>query len=46
LKAKILGAFILGVTFLATAPVFAHHSGTMFDNTKWLTFKGTLVEYR
>jgi hypothetical protein len=46
LKTKIPGALILGVALLAVAPAFAHHSFAMFDNSKWLTLKGTVVEYR
>ena len=45
LKAKTQSAFLLCVTLLASVPLFAHHSGAMFDNTKWMTFKGTVVEY-
>jgi Family of unknown function (DUF6152) len=35
------------VTILAvTAPLLAHHSFSMFDMTKDVAFKGTVVEYR
>lgn len=45
LKVKAVGAFVLGISFFVVFPAQAHHSGAMFDNTKWLTFKGTVVEY-
>ena len=31
---------------LLPATLLAHHSSAMFDNTKWTTLKGTVVEYR
>ena len=46
LKLKILfGAIICSILVLAI-PAFAHHSFAMFDNSKWLILKGTVVEYR
>jgi len=38
------GAIVLA--FLAIAPAFAHHSFSMFDMTKDVTFVGTVVEYK
>src|SRR5579871_2613010 len=43
---KTIGLFAASVLLCATTPVFAHHSFAMFDNSKWLTLKGTVVEYR
>src|SRR4051812_3072188 len=36
-------ALILG---LGAAPAFAHHSGAMFDNTKTITLKGAVTEFK
>ena len=41
-------ALLLGLTvaMVAAAPVLAHHSFTMFEMTKEVAYKGTLVEYK
>ena len=34
------------LTFAATVPAVAHHSYSMFDMEKDVTYKGTVVEYK
>jgi hypothetical protein len=46
LKRKILWAAIVCSIFVLAIPAFAHHSFAMFDNSKWIIVKGTVVEYR
>lgn len=46
MRLKMMGLLAAGAMLCASAPVFAHHSFAMFDNTKWVTLKGTVVEYR
>ena len=37
---------LLAVFLLAAAPLLAHHSFSMFEMTKDIAYKGTVVEYR
>jgi len=46
LTALVFTAIVLGAGLIAVAPAFAHHSGAMFDNQTWMTFKGKVVDYR
>lgn len=46
MRFKLLAASSACAALLAAVPVFAHHSFAMFDNSKWITVKGTVVEYR
>ncbi len=46
MKRKILLAAIVCSIFVLAIPAFAHHSFAMFDNSKWIIVKGTVVEYR
>jgi len=43
---KFLIAALALAAFFAAVPAFAHHSFAMFDNSKWIMLKGTVVEYR
>lgn len=46
MRANSLGLFALAVvTFLATAPLFAHHGGASYDS-KLTTLSGTVTEFR
>jgi hypothetical protein len=35
----------LGLTIAVSAPAYAHHSFAMFDNTKTVTWSGTVAEF-
>ena len=45
---KVNSAFRIGLTAIVmmAAPLLAHHSFSMFDMTKNVTYKGTVVEYK
>ena len=45
MRGAIGGGFVLAAIALGTAPVLAHHSYGMFDRTKELPLKGTVVEF-
>ena len=46
MKSKSLIAIVFALALMTAIPVFAHHSFAMFDNSKMITLKGTVVEYR
>jgi hypothetical protein len=46
LRIKILLAVAFSVALMTAVPAFAHHSFAMFDNSKLITIKGKVVEYR
>ena len=46
MRHKFLIAALALAAFFAAVPAFAHHSFAMFDNSKWIMLKGTVVEYR
>lgn len=46
MRPKIVFAAIICSILVIAIPAFAHHSFAMFDNSKWIIVKGTVVEYR
>lgn len=46
MRVKFMVAGLAFAALLAAVPAFAHHSFAMFDNSKWIIVKGTVVEYR
>ena len=46
MKPRTLIALAFTFALMTAIPVFAHHSFAMFDNSKWITLKGKVMEYR
>lgn len=46
MKNRLIAAFLTAaISFVTTAPLFAHHGTASFDNTKKVTLKATVTEW-